>query len=251
MSSRRTERGGGRTPCRSPSGGCPRRHRTGRAAPRGSVAGAHRPRPGAGRPPRRGDRRPGHRHLWRAGGGARRSPRHAGSRRGGRARCGCRLGRPIAGRPPSQPRPATGRHPFLRPAGPRRRPRRVRPHTRTPARSEELAAIDARRAVLLAGAGRPVEALQIADQINVSVSPRTRSIRDRPGDEPAQPGPVRRGRGVSRRAIADQSESAGWLARRGIALHVLNEAHALAWSGRYAKRAVCSSRPPSERGRRT
>ena len=125
---------------------------------------------------------------------------------------------------------------------------RTRERLRDP---EELAAIDARRAVLLAGAGRPVEALQIADQINVSVSPRTRvDLAAARATSLLNLGRCDEAAALSRRAIADQSELPGWLARRGIALHVLNEAHALAWSGRYAEaRAVLE--PAAERARAT
>ena len=40
---------------------------------------------------------------------------------------------------------------------------------------------------------------------------------------------------LARQAAADHADLPGWLARRGIAVHLLNEAHALAYSGRYGE----------------
>jgi DNA-binding CsgD family transcriptional regulator len=55
---------------------------------------------------------------------------------------------------------------------------------------------------------------------------------------------------LSRHAAADRADLPRWLARRGIARHVLNEAHALAYSGRYPEaRAILE--PAAERARST
>jgi ATP/maltotriose-dependent transcriptional regulator MalT len=40
---------------------------------------------------------------------------------------------------------------------------------------------------------------------------------------------------LSRQAAADHADLPGWLSRRGISVHLLNEAHALAYSGRYTQ----------------
>jgi DNA-binding CsgD family transcriptional regulator len=55
---------------------------------------------------------------------------------------------------------------------------------------------------------------------------------------------------LARQAAADQSDLPRWLARRGAARHLLNEAHALAYSGRYvAARALLE--PAADRARST
>jgi len=100
----------------------------------------------------------------------------------------------------------------------------------------EQVALDARRAALLADAGRPIEALAVLDAIAPPDDLRTRvelaSAR--------AVGLLSVGRHVeaaelARRTAADHAALPGWLARRGIAAHLVNEAHALAYSGRYAE----------------
>ena len=100
---------------------------------------------------------------------------------------------------------------------------------------EEVAAVDARRATLLAGAGRPSAALRIADAVG---SPRTTRTRVELAAARAASlislGRCDEAAAMSRQAASDHEGLPGWLARRGIASHLLNEAHALAYSGRYA-----------------
>ena len=93
---------------------------------------------------------------------------------------------------------------------------------------EEIAAIDARRATLLAGAGRPAEALRIADSVGIPASARTRvELAAARATSLLSLGRCDEAIVLSRRAAAEQADLPGWLARRGIALHVVNEAHAL------------------------
>ena len=99
---------------------------------------------------------------------------------------------------------------------------------------DEIAAVDARRAALLAGAGRPLDALRITDAMGPVSSLRTRVdaataialslIAVGRTDEAAA---------LARQTAADHAELPGWLARRGIAQHLVDEAHALAYTGRY------------------
>ncbi len=116
---------------------------------------------------------------------------------------------------------------------------------------EEIAAIDARRATLLAGAGRPAEALRIADSVGIPASARTRvELAAARATSLLSLGRCDEAIVLSRRAAAEQADLPGWLARRGIALHVVNEAHALAYSGRYsAAREMLE--PALERARAT
>ena len=116
------------------------------------------------------------------------------------------------------------------------RPRRPRRSARALLTDpEEIAAVDARRATLLAGAGRPAEALRITDAMAVRRRTDAGRARQRHGREPAQLGRCDAASAISRRAAADHAELPGWLARRGIAQHLVNEVHALAYSGRYAE----------------
>ena len=46
---------------------------------------------------------------------------------------------------------------------------------------------------------------------------------------------------LSRQGAALQADLPGWLARRGIALHLVNEAHALGYSGRYRERHLSAA----------
>ena len=101
---------------------------------------------------------------------------------------------------------------------------------------EELGALQARRAMLLADAGRPADALEVMDSIVA------------PGDMRAQVelaaaravsllsvGRHAEAADLARRSAANHAALPGWLARRGIAVHLVNEAHALAYSGRYGE----------------
>lgn len=112
-----------------------------------------------------------------------------------------------------------------------------------------IAAVDARRATLLAGAGRPTEALEIADSVATPVTARTRvELAAARATSLLSLGRCDEAAVISRQAAADQAELPGWLARRGSAQHLLNEAHAYAYSGRYeAARELLE--PAAERAR--
>jgi DNA-binding CsgD family transcriptional regulator len=94
--------------------------------------------------------------------------------------------------------------------------------------------LEARRAALLAVAGRPLEAIAAADVVTVTDDPRvrvelalTRSaalLSVGRCDEAVQ---------VARQGAAAQVDLPAWQARRGLAGHLINEAHALAYSGHY------------------
>jgi DNA-binding CsgD family transcriptional regulator len=100
----------------------------------------------------------------------------------------------------------------------------------------DIAAVDARRASLLAGAGRPAEALRIADSVGEPYSAQTRvELATARAASLVGLGRCDEAAALSRQAAADHADLPGWLARRGIAMHLLNEAHALAYSGRYAQ----------------
>jgi DNA-binding CsgD family transcriptional regulator len=100
---------------------------------------------------------------------------------------------------------------------------------------EEIAALDARRATMLAGAGRPAEALKIADSVGTPATVRTRvELAAARATSLLNLGRCDEAIALSRKAAADQAELPGWLARRGISVHVVNEAHAFAYTGRYA-----------------
>lgn len=112
---------------------------------------------------------------------------------------------------------------------------------------EHIASVDVRRAALLAGAGRPAEALQIADAVPV---PSTAQARVELAAARAMSlltlGRTDEAAILSRQAAADHANLPNWLARRGIAQHVGNEARALAYSGRYVEgRAILE--PAAER----
>ncbi len=97
-----------------------------------------------------------------------------------------------------------------------------------------IAATDARRAILLAGAGRPADALRIAELVGTDVTPATRvELAAARATSLVLLGRFDEAIAVSRQAGAEQADLPGWRARRGSALHVVNEAHALAYSGRY------------------
>ncbi len=99
---------------------------------------------------------------------------------------------------------------------------------------EVRAAVDARRATLLAGAGRPVEALRIADTISPDVATATRvAVAAARASSLLALGRCDEAFAISEHAMAEHDALPGWLARRGIGMHVLNQGHALAYSGRY------------------
>jgi DNA-binding CsgD family transcriptional regulator len=98
----------------------------------------------------------------------------------------------------------------------------------------ELAAVDVRRAALLAGAGRPAEALRIAETISGPLTALTRvELAAARSVSLLSLGRCDEAIALARQAAADHANLPGWYARRGIAQHVLNEGHAFAYSGRY------------------
>ena len=102
--------------------------------------------------------------------------------------------------------------------------------------AEELGALEARRAVLLADAGRPADALQVIDSIAVLADPRARvELAAARAVSLLSVGRHVEAADLARRSAADHAALPGWLARRGIAAHLVNEAHALAYSGRYGE----------------
>jgi DNA-binding CsgD family transcriptional regulator len=117
--------------------------------------------------------------------------------------------------------------------------------------TEAIAAVDARRASLLAGAGRPIEALRVADAVGEVGSTRTRvELAGARATSLLSCGRFEEAKRISRQAAADHAELPGWLARRGIAQHIVNEAHAFGYAGRFAEaRAVLE--PAIERAKAT
>lgn len=101
---------------------------------------------------------------------------------------------------------------------------------------DAIAAVDARRASLLASAGRPGEALRIAKSMGSVASVRTRvELAGALATSLLSVGRYDEARSVARAAAADRAELPDWLARRGAAQHLVNEGHALAYAGRYAE----------------
>lgn len=101
---------------------------------------------------------------------------------------------------------------------------------------DTLAAVDAHRASLLASAGRPGDALRIAESMGQVASARTRvELAGAVATSLLSVGRYDEARAVAHRAAEDRAELPDWLARRGAAQHVVNEGHALAYAGRYAE----------------
>jgi DNA-binding CsgD family transcriptional regulator/tetratricopeptide (TPR) repeat protein len=99
---------------------------------------------------------------------------------------------------------------------------------------EAIAAVDARRANLLAGSGRPAEALRITEAMGPVSSPRTRvEVAGAVAASLLSVGRFDEARNIARQAGSDHADLPDWLARRGIAQHLVNEAHALAYAGNY------------------
>ena len=112
---------------------------------------------------------------------------------------------------------------------------------------DAIATVDARRAVLLAGAGRPAEALRIVDALGPVASARTRvELAGATAASLLSVGRHDEAREIARRAAVDHAELPGWMARRGSAQHLVNEAHALAYAGHY-KQARELLEPAAER----
>jgi DNA-binding CsgD family transcriptional regulator len=112
---------------------------------------------------------------------------------------------------------------------------------------EVIAAVDARRAGLLAGAGKPVAALRIAEAVGRVADARTRvELAGALAASLLSVGRYDRARAIARQASAEHATLPGWLARRGIAQHLVNEAHALAYAGHYRDARVLLE-PAAER----
>jgi DNA-binding CsgD family transcriptional regulator len=101
---------------------------------------------------------------------------------------------------------------------------------------DEIALIEGRRALLYADAGRPAEALAVLDSMgvhrdtvaNVELAvARAVSL--------LSLGRFTESLEMSRRAVVMQKALSGWQARRGMSGHLVNEAHALAYGGRYTE----------------
>lgn len=112
---------------------------------------------------------------------------------------------------------------------------------------EAVAAVDASRASLLAGAGKPLAALAIAEAIGPVADARTRvELAGALAASLLSVGRYDDARAIARDAAANHATLPGWLARRGIAQHVVNEAHALAYAGHY-REARALLEPATER----
>jgi DNA-binding CsgD family transcriptional regulator len=115
----------------------------------------------------------------------------------------------------------------------------------------EVAALDARRATLLAGAGRSAEALRIAASSPDGAARQTIiELTAARAVSLLTLGRTTEAAALSRQAAAEHAELPGWRARRGISAHLVNEAHALAYSGRY-REARELLEPAAERARAT
>jgi ATP/maltotriose-dependent transcriptional regulator MalT len=96
------------------------------------------------------------------------------------------------------------------------------------------ATVAAHRASLLANAGRPLEALAAADRVTVTDDPRLRvDLALTRSAALLSVGQFDEAIRVAREGVAAQADLPPWQARRGLAGHLINEAHALAYSGRY------------------
>jgi DNA-binding CsgD family transcriptional regulator len=101
---------------------------------------------------------------------------------------------------------------------------------------DAIAAVDARRASLLAGAGRPGEALRITEAMGPVMSARTRvELAAARAASLLSVGRYDEARAIARRAASEHADLPDWVARRGIAQHLVNEAHALAYAGHYGE----------------
>jgi DNA-binding CsgD family transcriptional regulator/tetratricopeptide (TPR) repeat protein len=122
--------------------------------------------------------------------------------------------------------------------------------------SSGRAAVRAQRAQLLAGAGQPRDALAVLAEIGGSAGqpadPRLRiEIESARSVACLSVGRFAEARAAARLAADTQTELPRWLARRGMATHLMNEAHSLAYGGWYreARQLVEQALAPTrERG---
>lgn len=98
------------------------------------------------------------------------------------------------------------------------------------------ATLEARRAAMLANAGRPLEALAAAECVTDIDDPRVRvDLAQTRSAALLSVGRSDEAVLVARAGAAAQADLPPWQARRGMAGHLINEAHALAYSGRYSE----------------
>ncbi|MEM9514502.1 MAG: LuxR C-terminal-related transcriptional regulator [Actinomycetota bacterium] len=102
------------------------------------------------------------------------------------------------------------------------------------------ATIDAQHAVTLANAGQPAAALEALDGLSGTLDPRTSvDVLVARSASLISVGQCAAGVALARQAADVQQALPEWLARRGSARHVINEAHGLGYAGHYdAARAV-------------
>jgi DNA-binding CsgD family transcriptional regulator/tetratricopeptide (TPR) repeat protein len=111
------------------------------------------------------------------------------------------------------------------------------------------AALDAERALLLANAGRPAAALEIIDGLPAELEPRTAvDVAAARSSSLVAVGRLGDGAAAAREAAELQSRLPGWLARKGSARHVVNEAHAFGYGDRHTE-ALAILEPAIERAR--
>ena len=97
-----------------------------------------------------------------------------------------------------------------------------------------IAAVRAERALLLATNGRPLEALRLVAEIGDNADPRIRiDLATAQSIACLSVGRFDESIAVARVGARTQEELPDWLRRRGASSHVINEAHALGYSGRF------------------
>jgi DNA-binding CsgD family transcriptional regulator/tetratricopeptide (TPR) repeat protein len=119
-----------------------------------------------------------------------------------------------------------------------------------------LAAVRAQRAQLLANTGRPRDALAVLSEIGSDAEqgapPRLRiEIASARSVACLSVGRFAEARRAAQLAATAQSDLPAWLSRRGMAMHLINEAHALAYAGWYPQArefAEAALEPTRQRG---
>jgi DNA-binding CsgD family transcriptional regulator/tetratricopeptide (TPR) repeat protein len=102
-----------------------------------------------------------------------------------------------------------------------------------------IAAARAERAVLLANNGRPHDALRIIEEAGDVADPRLRiEFATAHSIASLSVGRFAEAIDLSRRAAREHAGLPEWLSRRGAAAHVINEGHALGYSGRFGEARV-------------
>jgi DNA-binding CsgD family transcriptional regulator len=97
-----------------------------------------------------------------------------------------------------------------------------------------VATLDARRASLLANAGRPGDALRVIDALPHDLEPHVRvDVTVARAVSLLSVGRCDEAAALSRAAAADQADLPGWLAQRNTARHLLTEAHGLGYAGHF------------------